>query len=66
MIRVENLRKIYISRKFKVAALDGVSFTLPDAGMVFVVGKSGSGKSTLLNLLGGLDEATSTDSARTI
>ena len=31
-------------------------FTLPDNGMVFVLGKSGSGKSTLLNLLGGLDE----------
>ena len=37
-------------------ALDHISFTLPDNGMVFVLGKSGSGKSTLLNLLGGLDE----------
>ena len=37
-------------------ALDHVSFTLDDNGMVFVLGKSGSGKSTLLNLLGGLDE----------
>lgn len=58
MIEVKNLRKIYKSKKFAVTALDGVSFVLPDKGLVFVVGKSGSGKSTLLNLLGGLDEAT--------
>ena len=35
--------------------MKGVSFTLPDTGMVLILGKSGSGKSTLLNLLGGLD-----------
>ena len=59
MISVENLTKIYKEKKFSVTALGGVSFTLPDAGMVFVVGKSGSGKSTLLNMLGGLDSPTS-------
>jgi putative ABC transport system ATP-binding protein len=32
--------------------------TLPDTGLVFVLGKSGSGKSTLLNLIGGLDSMT--------
>ncbi len=32
-----------------------MSFTLPNTGMVFILGKSGSGKSTLLNILGGLD-----------
>lgn len=58
MIKVRNLTKIYKDKKFSVTALDGVSFMLPDAGIVFVVGKSGSGKSTLLNLLGGLDSAT--------
>ncbi len=58
MITVCDLTKIYKDKKLSVTALDGVSFTLPDRGMVFIVGKSGSGKSTLLNLLGGLDEAT--------
>ena len=56
MIKVENLTKIYKSKnRTDCVALDHISFTLPDSGMVFVLGKSGSGKSTLLNLLGGLD-----------
>ena len=57
MIKVQDLTKIYKSKnRSNCVALDHVSFTLEDNGMVFVLGKSGSGKSTLLNLLGGLDE----------
>ncbi len=57
MIKVQDLTKIYKSKnRTNCMALDHISFTLPDNGMVFVLGKSGSGKSTLLNLLGGLDE----------
>lgn len=37
-----------------VEALKGVSFKLPSAGLVFILGKSGCGKTTLLNILGGL------------
>lgn len=59
MIEVKNLTKTYGKNKNAVKALQGVSFTLPDKGLVFIVGKSGSGKSTLLNILGGLDDATS-------
>ncbi len=60
MIEVKNLTKIYKSRKNgECAALDGISFSLPDKGFVFVIGKSGSGKTTLLSLLGGLDTITS-------
>ena len=56
MIKVEGLTKIYKTNKKKpFCALDNVSLTLPDKGMVFILGKSGSGKSTFLNLLGGLD-----------
>ena len=62
MIKVENLKKVYNAKKDKpCTALRGVSFTLPERGMVFVVGKSGSGKSTLLKLLGGLDSVTEGD-----
>ncbi len=51
-----NLSKTYKSKKSAdVNALKGVSFTLPEKGMVFILGKSGCGKSTLLNVLGGLD-----------
>ena len=60
MIEVKELTKIYKSRKSgNCTALDHVSFTLPDKGFVFVIGKSGSGKTTLLSLLGGLDTITS-------
>ena len=60
MIEVKNLTKVYNSKHTKpCVALDDISFTLPNHGLVFILGKSGSGKSTLLNLLGGLDNITS-------
>ena len=59
MIKVSNLTKIYQDKERSLTALDNLSFTLPDKGLVFVVGKSGSGKSTLINMLGALDDATS-------
>ena len=60
MIKIENLTKVYKSKKRNnCKALDNVSLTLPNSGLVFVLGKSGSGKSTLLNLIGGLDNITS-------
>ena len=45
MIVVKKLTKIYLSKKDQVLALDSVNFTLPDKGLVFIIGKSGSGKS---------------------
>lgn len=39
----------------KVPALDHVSFTVPSAGMLGIVGRSGSGKSTLARLLQGIN-----------
>ncbi|MBQ4320947.1 MAG: ATP-binding cassette domain-containing protein [Oscillospiraceae bacterium] len=60
MLQVRDLTKIYRSRKgAEVRALDGVTLTFPETGMVFLLGKSGSGKSTLLNVCGGLDNPTS-------
>ena len=56
MLETRELVKIYQPKKgMPVIALDGVSLTFPEKGMVFLLGKSGSGKSTLLNVLGGLD-----------
>ena len=56
MILIENLTKKYKSKnKRTCVALDKINLTLPDRGMVFIIGKSGSGKSTLLNMIGGLD-----------
>ena len=62
MIEFRNLSKTYKRRNGKpCVALKGINLTLPDKGLVFIIGKSGSGKSTLLNLLGGLDTITEGD-----
>ncbi len=56
MLEVKNLHKEYKTKKGVVTkALNDVSLTFPEKGMVFILGKSGSGKSTLLNVCGGLD-----------
>ncbi len=60
MLKIVNLTKIYkVKGGVETRALDGVSLTFPETGMVFLLGKSGSGKSTLLNVCGGLDNPTS-------
>ena len=59
MIKITSLSKIYQSKNRKRCfALNDINLTLPDTGLVFVLGKSGGGKSTLLNLIGGLDTVT--------
>ena len=56
MLEIKNLSKVYRSKTGEsVRALDNVSISFPESGMVFILGKSGSGKSTLLNIMGGLD-----------
>ena len=58
-IDINSITKIYkLNEKIEVKALNNVSFSLEEKGLVFVVGKSGCGKSTLLNILGGLDKPT--------
>ena len=56
MIIIKNLLKKYRSKNRRICtALNRINLTLPDTGMIFIIGKSGSGKSTLLNMIGGLD-----------
>lgn len=60
MIRVENIKKTFNPHSSaRNQVLKGVSFDLPDKGLVAIFGKSGSGKTTLLNILGGLEKADS-------
>ena len=60
MLQVSHLSKIYKTKGgADVKALDDVTVSFPEKGMVFLLGKSGSGKSTLLNVCGGLDSPTS-------
>ncbi len=56
MLEIRDICKTYRAKAgVEVKALDHVSLTFPDHGMIFLLGKSGSGKSTLLNVVGGLD-----------
>ena len=56
-IRVENVGKVFNAHsRNRNRVLKGVSFELPDKGLVAIFGKSGSGKTTLLNIIGGLDK----------
>lgn len=58
MISVTGVGRTYGKKQNSFAALQDVSFSVPDATSLAIVGKSGSGKSTLMHLLGGLDTAT--------
>ena len=59
MLEMRNVKKIYSIGSKKIAALDGVDFSIADGDFVAVIGASGSGKSTLMNILGCLDSASS-------
>lgn len=61
MLQLLDVKKTYKTKAGDVHALDGVTLTFPETGMVFVTGKSGSGKTTLLNVIGGLDGIDSGD-----
>ena len=58
MLKVKELKKVFQSGDLKVAAVDGVSFEVPEGQFASIIGRSGSGKSTLLSLLGALDKPT--------
>ncbi len=59
MIEVQHVSKTYGKKKQPFAALDDVSFRIPEGASVAIVGKSGSGKSTLMHVMSGLDHPSS-------
>ena len=60
MLEIKHVTKVYKTKGgVDTKALDDVSISFGETGLVFLLGKSGSGKSTLLNVCGGLDEPTS-------
>jgi len=59
IIVVDGLVKHFITSDYvTVAAVNGVSFSLPKGKMIAIKGPSGCGKTTLLNLIGALDKPT--------
>jgi putative ABC transport system ATP-binding protein len=59
IIVVDGLVKQFITSEYTtVAAVNGVSFSLPKGKMIAIKGPSGCGKTTLLNLIGALDKPT--------
>lgn len=58
MIRVQNVRKVYLLGDEKVVALNKINFSIYRGELCCIFGTSGSGKSTLLNQLAGLEKPT--------
>lgn len=57
MLELKNVYKTYRSKNGVThRALNNVTLTFDETGLVFIVGKSGGGKSTLLNMIGALDK----------
>lgn len=60
MFEIKNLTLIYdMDKEEKVYAVNDVSLSLPDCGLIGIVGPSGSGKSSLMYCLSTLKRATS-------
>lgn len=55
MINLVSISKKYKSRKFNISALKNINLSLPEKGLVSIVGKSGAGKTTLVRIISGLE-----------
>jgi putative ABC transport system ATP-binding protein len=58
MLELRRVSKVYGQGTAEVHALDRISLSVDEGGMVAVMGPSGSGKSTLLTIAGSLEEPT--------
>lgn len=59
LISIQNVKKIYSSKKGKVTAVDDVNIEINEGEIFGVIGYSGAGKSTLIRMLNGLEIPTS-------
>ena len=61
ILEIENLRKVYHTKKEEIFAVDNFSASLSDGEFIAIVGPSGCGKSTILSVLSGLEKKSSGD-----
>lgn len=59
MIKLENIRKVYVNGGNETVALQDIDLEIRSGEFVAIMGPSGSGKSTLMHILGALDTPTS-------
>jgi len=59
VIKVENLKKMYLMGDYKLDVLRGIDLTVRRGDALSIMGPSGSGKSTLIQIMGCLDKPTS-------
>jgi len=52
-LTIENVSKVYPTKKGSFTVLDGVNLTVQEGEFICVIGHSGCGKSTLLNMVSG-------------
>jgi NitT/TauT family transport system ATP-binding protein len=60
-IGIQNLQKVYESRRSQFQALKDINLTIGENEFVTILGPSGCGKSTLLRIVAGLEDLTSGD-----
>lgn len=56
ILKINNLKKAYHTKRDEILAVDNFSFTLYEGEFVAIVGPSGCGKSTILSILSGLEQ----------
>ena len=54
-VEFQDVTKYYQMGEQKIAAADGVTFSIEKGEFTVIVGPSGAGKTTVLNMLGGMD-----------
>lgn len=59
MLVLKSISKLFNPKSNNFFALDNINLTLPDSGLLSLVGKSGSGKSTLLHIILGIEKPSS-------
>ena len=56
MIKIENLKKTFVTPRGTVTVFENLNTEIPDGSFIGLKGKSGAGKSTLLSILAGLQK----------